>query len=145
MDDPAVQAAVSTLDGNSVALADLVGSVAGQDNRDAFLGLWRQHIGFFVDYTLGKATGDDAAVQQALTDLDGYQAAAGDFFEKITGGEVTADGIVAGLDTHVETVTAAIDALVAGDASAFTKLRAAAQYMPKPALELSTAIVAATS
>ncbi|NNE12641.1 MAG: hypothetical protein HKN41_10420 [Ilumatobacter sp.] len=145
LEAPAVQAAVARLDANSVALADVVGSVAGPENGEAFLGLWRQHIGFFVDYTLGQATDDQAAVDQALTDLAGYQQAAGAFFEEITGGEIPADALIASLDVHVSTLTATIDALVAGDTAVFTNLRAAAQHMPMSALALSTGIVAATS
>ena len=145
MQSPAVQAAVETLDANTVALADAVGSVSTPEDREAFLGLWREHIGYFVDYTLGKATGDQAAVETALTELDGYQQAAGDFFERITGGELPSDALVESLDEHVATLTAAIDAVVAGDASAFMELREAGQHMPMAALALSSAIVAATS
>ena len=145
LEAPAVQAAVTTLDANSVALSEVVGSVAGPENAEAFLGLWREHIGFFVDYTLGKATDDQAAVDQALVNLDGYQEAAGAFFEEITAGELPADALIASLDEHVSTLTLAIDDLVAGDTAAFTDLRAAAQHMPMAALALSTAIVAATS
>ncbi|MCO8126515.1 copper amine oxidase [Acidimicrobiia bacterium EGI L10123] len=145
MEAPAVQAAVATLDANSVELAEVVGSVSTPEDQEAFLGLWREHIGFFVDYTLGKATGDDAAAEQALTDLDGYQQAAGDFFERITGGELPADALVASLDEHVATLTTAIDSLIAGETSVFDDLRAAGQHMPMAAAALSAAIVAATS
>ena len=143
LEAPAVQAAVKTLDANSVALSEAVGSVAGDENGEAFLGLWREHIGFFVDYTLGKATGDQAASDQALTDLAGYQDAAGAFFEEITAGELPADALVESLDVHITTLTAAIDALVAGDATAFDKLQAAADHMPMAAEAISGAIVAA--
>ena len=145
MEAPAVQAAAATLDANSVALSEVVGSVAGPENGEAFLGLWREHIGFFVNYTLGAATGDDAMKDQALTDLQGYQQAAGAFFEEITAGELPADALVANLDMHISTLTAAIDSLVAGDGQVFDLLRDAAQHMPSSALALSTAIVAATS
>jgi cytochrome c556 len=145
MDAPAVQAAVATLDGNTVELAEVVGSVSTPEDQEAFQGLWREHIGFFVDYTLGTATGDQAMVDQALTDLDGYQEAAGAFFEEITGGELPAEALIESLDEHVATLTQAIDAVVAGDASAFTELRQAGQHMPMAALALSSAIVAATS
>jgi ABC-type glycerol-3-phosphate transport system substrate-binding protein len=91
------------------------------------------------------AQSGDAAVEEALTELDGYQQAAGDFFEEITGGELPSDALVESLDVHVATLTTAIDALVAGDASAFTELRQAGQHMPMAALALSSAIVAATS
>jgi hypothetical protein len=145
MDAPAVQAAVATLDANSVELAGVVGSVAGDENEEAFLGLWREHIGFFVDYTLGKATGDEAMAEQALTDLDGYQQAAGAFFEEITGGELPADALIDSLQVHIDTLTTAIDSLIAGETSVFTELREAAQHMPMAAAALSSAIVAATS
>ena len=143
LEAPAVQAAVETLDANSVDLGEAVASVAGDETGEAFLGLWREHIGFFVDYTLGQATGDQAASDQALTDLEGYQQAAGAFFEEITGGELPADALVESLDVHITTLTAAIDALVAGDAQAFDLLQAAADHMPMAATALSTAIVAA--
>jgi hypothetical protein len=143
MEAPAVQAAAGALDENSVALSEAVASVAGDENGEAFLGLWREHIGFFVDYTLGKATDDQAKVDQALTDLDGYQEAAGAFFEEITAGELPADALIESLEGHISTLTAAIDALVAGDASAFDKLQAAADHMPMAASALSGAIVAA--
>ena len=35
---------------------------------------WRKHIGFFVDYTLGKLTNDPAKATKAKADLDGYRA-----------------------------------------------------------------------
>ena len=145
LEAPAVQAAVTTLDGNSVALSETVGSVAGDDNAAAFLELWRQHIGFFVDYTLGKATSDQAMVDEALANLDGYQEAAGEFFDSITNGEVAPDQLIPGLDEHVATLTTAIDSLVAGDPAAFSQLRTAGQHMPMAALLLATGIVAATS
>ncbi len=145
LEAPAVQAAVTALDGNSVEIADVVGSVAGDENREAFLGLWREHIGFFVDYTLGGATGDAAAQEQALADLAGYEDAAGAFFEEITGGALPADAVVANLDMHISTLTATIDALLAGDAAVFSNLRAAGQHMPSTALAISTAVIAATS
>jgi hypothetical protein len=145
LENPNVAAAVATLDVNTVELADVVGSVAGPENGDAFLGLWREHIGFFVDYTLGEATGNAEMKEQALTDLEGYQQAAGAFFEEITGGEISPDDLVPGLDEHVATLTAAIDSMVASDPAAFAQLRTAGQHMPMAALLLSTGIVAATS
>lgn len=145
LDNPAVVAAVETLDENSVALSEVVGSVAGPDNGEAFLGLWRQHIGFFVEYTLGRATGDDARADQAVIDLDGYKQAAGAFFEEITAGELPADAFVANLDGHTSTVIATIDSLVAGDPMVFSNLRMAAQHMSGSANAIATAVIAATS
>jgi len=145
LEAPAAAAAVEVLDGNSVEIADVIGSVAGEEQRDAFLEQWRGHIGFFVDYTLGQATADQAAVDTALSDLDGYRAAAGAFFEEITGGELPAEAVEAELATHVTSLAAAVDALVAGDPTVFTKLREAAQHMPMTANAIAQAVVTATS
>ncbi|MEO8093875.1 MAG: hypothetical protein ABI632_02975, partial [Pseudolysinimonas sp.] len=56
---PKTAAAVQALDDNSVAVSKLVGSVY-PDAEQPFLDSWRSHIPFFVDYTLGKVTGDQA-------------------------------------------------------------------------------------
>ena len=61
--DTQVAGAVKALDDNSVALSKTIGSVY-PDAEKPFLDSWRQHIGFFVDYTLGKATKDDAKVDE---------------------------------------------------------------------------------
>ncbi|MEV7973884.1 hypothetical protein [Cellulomonas sp. NPDC089187] len=113
VDSDAFTAAAATLDANSVALSDAVTSLAGADNGAAFLDLWRQHIGFFVDYAVADATGDEDARQQALTDLDGYRPQAGAFFEQISNGELPADDVAAGLGMHVSTLAGAIDSLAA--------------------------------
>src|SRR5690242_8610794 len=68
--DPSVVAAVTTLDGNSVALSKAIGS-AYPDAEKPFLESWRQHIGFFVNYTLGEATKNTAMMNKAKNELDG--------------------------------------------------------------------------
>jgi len=145
LEAPAAAAAVEVLDANSVEIADVIGSVAGDENREAFLEQWRGHIGFFVDYTLGKATADQAKVDQALTDLDGYRQAQGAFFEEITGGELPADAVESELEVHVDSLATAIDSLVAGDGAVFGQLRQAGQHMPMTANAIAGAVVAATS
>ncbi|WP_147794606.1 copper amine oxidase [Cellulomonas sp. Y8] len=113
VDSPAFTAAAATLDANSVALSDAVTSLAGEENGAAFLDLWREHIGFFVDYAVADATGDEDGRQQALADLDGYRPEAGAFFEKVSNGELPADDVAAGLGMHVSTLAGAIDSLAA--------------------------------
>ncbi len=113
VESPAFTAAAATLDANSVALSEAVASLAGEENGTAFLDLWREHIGFFVDYAVADATGDEEARQQALTDLDGYRPQAGAFFEEISSGELPADDVAAGLGMHVSTLAGAIDSLAA--------------------------------
>ena len=56
--DAEFKAAAGALDANSVDIAKAIGSVYGTDAEQAFLPLWRRHIGFAVDYTVGVATKD---------------------------------------------------------------------------------------
>ncbi|MEP7762556.1 hypothetical protein [Sanguibacter sp. 25GB23B1] len=107
----AFSAAAGVLDANSVALSEGIGSLAGAENGTAFLELWREHIGFFVAYANAVATGDTAATEQALMDLDAYRGVAGDFFEGISNGELPSEAIADGLAMHVQTLGGAIDSL----------------------------------
>jgi len=113
VESPAFTAAAATLDANSVQLSEAVASLAGEENGTAFLDLWREHIGFFVDYAVADATGDEDARNQALMDLDGYRGPAGEFFETVSDGELPADDVAAGLGMHVSTLAGAIDSLAA--------------------------------
>jgi len=132
------EAAAGVLDLNSVDLGDTIDSVyAGA--KDPFLELWRKHIGFFVDYTTARVGGDDAAAQQAKDDLDAYRA---DFDAFLAGANPNlTQGTVADLLLpHVQTVFATIDAAIAGDGTAFDKLRIAAQGGEPIATALAGAI-----
>ena len=75
----------------------------------------------------------------ALADLDAY---AGDFGAFLEGANPNfdADAIAESLGMHVGTLTAAIDAVVAGEADGFTKLRAAAGHMSMTAQYLADGI-----
>ena len=121
--------AFEALDTNSVELADVIGEAAGDDNREAFLSLWRDHIDFFIDYALAAAEDDDDGRQDALDDLDGYTDSAGAFFEDISGGELPAEDVTESLDGHIDTLAAAIDAFAAGDSSAFDDLKIAGDHV----------------
>src|SRR3546814_2398397 len=67
-----------------------------------FLELWRNHIGFFVEYTLGGATGDTAMQEAAGQKLDDYRADFGAFIESATDGELTGDVVAENLQMHVD-------------------------------------------
>jgi hypothetical protein len=54
-----------------VALAQAIGSAYGNGAGDAFLALWRKHIGFIVDYTTGVASKDQKKADKAVADLLG--------------------------------------------------------------------------
>ncbi|MEO6988537.1 MAG: hypothetical protein ABI239_07805 [Aquihabitans sp.] len=132
-------AAAATLDENSVALSEAITSVYGEDAGDAFLELWRAHIGMFVDYTNAKAAGDDKAAQAAQDELADYGVEFGDFIEGANP-NLPSEAIQASLQEHVKTLSAAIDATVAGDADAFSDLRVAAGHMSMTAEALAGGI-----
>ena len=104
--------AVKALDANSVALAKTVGSVYPEAEKP-FLASWRQHIGFFVNYTLGKATKNEQQAAKAKADLDNYRKSFGELINSVIP-ELPADAVAKELVPHVNTLIAAIDADIAG-------------------------------
>ena len=136
--DPAVKGAVATLDANSVALSKALGSVYPSAEAP-FLASWRQHIGFFVNYTLGKATHNAAMVRKAKSDLDGYRTSFGQLIHSVIP-ELPAAAVAKELIPHVQSLLAAIDAAVAGRPDFQTKLAASAEHMVMTADVLAGAI-----
>ena len=135
--DLAAPAAV--LDKNSVALSEAIGSVYGDAAGTQFLDLWRKHIGFFVDYTTGTATKDQAKVDKAKADLDAYRSDFGAFLASANP-NLPKDAVAEELRPHVATLFAAIDAQAAKSPDAVDKLREAAGHMPMTANVLAGAI-----
>ena len=135
-----VQAAVATLDENSVEVAALVGSVY-PDAEQPFLDSWRSHIPFFVNYTLGEATGDEEMSAQAVEDLNGYAVAFGELINSVVP-ELPAEAVQAELEMHAVSLLAAIDANIAGDPEYFSLLKEAAGHMPMTATALAGGIAA---
>ena len=138
-DSPEFTAAAAALDKNSVALSEAIASIYGKGAGDAFLPLWRKHIGFFVDYTLGKLTNDAAKAAKAKTDLDGYRSDFGAFLASANP-NLTKEAVAEALVPHVTATFDAIDGVVAGDGTGFEKLRVAAGHMPMLADTLAGAI-----
>ncbi len=135
-----VGAAVATLDKNTVEIAALIGS-AYPEAEQPFLDSWRSHIPFFVNYTIAKATGDQAGVDQALSDLGGYAVVFGQLINSVVP-ELPADAVQSALETHATSLVAAIDANIAGDPAYFDLLKEAAGHMSMTALALSGGIAA---
>lgn len=135
-----VTGAVAALDDNSVALSKAIGA-AYPDAEKPFLASWRQHIGFFVDYTLGKATKDNAKVTKAKTDLDGYRTGFGQLINSVVP-ELPADAVADELTPHVASLLTAIDAAVTNDPTFQTKLSDSAHHMTMTAAILTGGIVA---
>jgi len=142
LDDPAVVGALAALDENSLAIAGLIGAAAPAE-QEPFLALWREHVGFFMDYAQGAVTGDADAQAAALANLDGYRDASGAFFERVTGGTLPADAVSDNFAMHVNTLIAAFDSLATGEADAFENLHVAAEHMKISALALASGFSAA--
>jgi plastocyanin len=123
------KAAAAQLDANSVDLSKAIGSAYGPDAGAAFLPLWRSHIGMVVDYTVGKATMDQAKQDKAVADLVGYTQDFGAFLSSAN--ENLPKDVVAGLvKDHVLTLKDVIDAQAAGDPKAqFLAIRGAGHHM----------------
>lgn len=133
------EAAARPLDENSLELSRAISSAYGDDAGRQFLSLWRQHIGFFVDYTRAAARGDQAGMSTAKADLDGYRSAFAAFLSAANP-NLGKDAVAAELGVHVDTLIAAIQAQAAKDASQVLKLRDAADHMPHTGFVLASAI-----
>lgn len=135
------KAAAGALDANSVAISKAIGSVYGPDAEKAFLPLWRKHIGFAVDYTVGVATKDKAKQDKAVGNLVQYTQDFGAFLNSAS--PALPKTVVADLvKTHVLTLKDVIDAQAAKDTvKAYTALRTAAGHMHMIADPLADAIV----
>ena len=138
---PEFEAAAAALDANSVDVTKAIGSVYGAEAEQAFLPLWRKHIGMVVDYTMGAATGDRAKQDKAVADLVGYTQDFGAFLQSAN--PHLPKPVVADLvKHHVLTLKAVIDAQVAKDQErAFAALRTGAGHMQMIADPLAGAIV----
>ncbi len=128
-DSAEFEAAAATLDANSVDLSTAIGSLAGPEKEAAFLELWRSHVGNFVSYAVAAQAGDQAGKDQALADLQAYTVSAGMFFEEISAGNLPAAAITESLGMHITTLGAAIDAMAAGDPTAYAKLQDASEHV----------------
>jgi len=133
--------AAAALDANSVAISKAIGSVYGQGAEEAFLPLWRKHIGMVVDYTVGVGTNDKAKQDKAVADLIGYTQDFGAFLQSANPNlpkSVVADLV----KHHVVTLKEVIDAQASKDpAKAYTAVRTAAGHMQMIADPLAEAIV----
>ena len=121
------EAIAGALDRNSVELAEAIASVYGEEAGQKFLDgklLWRDHIGFFVDYTVGLAEKDKAAQKKAVGNLKGYIEAFSAFLAQAT--ELPQDALRQAISEHVNQLKGQIDAYAEGDyEGAYDEVRAA--------------------
>ena len=138
---PEFEAAAAALDANSVDVAKAIGSVYGAEAEQAFLPLWRKHIGMVVDYTVGVASSDRAKQDKAVSDLIGYTQDFGAFLQSANPNLPKA--VVADLvKHHMVTLKDVIDAQAVKDQRrAFAAQRTGAGHMQMIADPLAEAIV----
>ncbi len=85
---PSFKPTAAALDRNSVAISKAIGSIYGAPAGKAFLDgkfMWRDHIRFFVAYTVATAKHDKAGQNRAVANLKTYTVKFGDFLAGATG------------------------------------------------------------
>lgn len=145
-DSPEFRLAADTLDTNSVKVSDAIGSIAAEE-RDGFLDRWRGHVTDFVNYAKGAKEGGNAGKKlqdDATANLAAYAKTSGAFFDKISGGTLAADDIEAAFTEHIGLLAKSVDALAAGDATAYAQLKDAAAHMPMMAQAIAVGVAKAT-
>jgi hypothetical protein len=136
----AFKGAAGGLDANSVDIAKAIGSVYGADAEKTFLPLWRKHIGFVVDYTMGLAAKDKAKQDKAVADLIKYSEDFGAFLSSANPNlpKSAVSDLVKG---HILTLKDVVDAQAAGDWSkAYGAIRSAHHHMQMIGDPLAAAI-----
>jgi len=120
--------AAAALTANGEELADVIGSVYGDEARATFLKGWNDHIGYLVAYTTATAGGDAAGKATAVKDLNAYVESFGTFVAEATG--LPPQAVKQGLKAHVQHHAGIIDAYKAGNyKQAFAIQRAAYEHM----------------
>ena len=134
------EAAASALDKNSIDIAGAIGMVYGKGAQEAFLPLWRKHIGFFVDYTNSVAKMDDMAKKKAVDDLIAYASDFGAFLNSANK-RLPKEAVAELVMSHVTTLAAVVDAQAAKDwKKAYMAEREAFSHMQHIADALADAI-----
>ena len=142
--DPDFKQAAAALDRNSVELSRAIASVYGDGAGKKFLDgklLWRDHIGFFVDYTVGLAKKDKAMQREAVGNLKGYIEAFSAFLSGAT--ELPQGALRTAISEHVMQLKGQIDAYSKGNyAQAYRFAREAYAHMFMTGDTLAGGIVA---
>lgn len=119
----AFPAIAAQLDKNSVALSKAIGSLYGKKAGNTFLNgkyMWRDHIRFFVAYTVALAKHNKAGENRAVNNLKKYVSKFGAFLAGATG--LSKLAVQGDLDAHVLQLKGQLDAYAAGRYSKANKL-----------------------
>jgi hypothetical protein len=143
--DPSVQAAVTLVEGNAETLANAVGGASGTEARGSFLELWRGHVSSLLDRAAAQIDGDTATAGEAESELALFRDATVALLDQVAGPGAGTGDIGSDVDTYLSTINAAIDAVVAGEPTAYDDARAAAAHATDMAARLATGIVTASA
>jgi hypothetical protein len=135
-------AAGAALNTNGTDLGGAIGGLYGDAAKDQWNQIWSAHNGFFVDYTTGVATDDQAMMDKAVQDLTTVYVP--QFAEFLAGAtDLPKDALATLITEHVLTTKAIVDAQGAGDAEAAAAAdREAGMHMQMIGDPLAKAIVA---
>lgn len=112
--DPAFTAAAGALGKNTDDLSAAIASVYGEEAGAKFKEIWASHIGFFVDYTVAAKGGDQAGMDQAVQNLNGYVEAVSTFLSGANP-NLPKDAVAQLVTEHVGLLKEAVDKHGAGD------------------------------
>ena len=140
--DPSFTAAAGALGQNTDGLSAAVASVYGDEAGEQFKEIWASHIGFFVDYTVAAKGGDQAGMDKAVQNLNGYVEAISAFLSGANE-NLPREAVAQLVTEHVGLLKEAVDKHGAGDfaGSYDAQARARTQITTQIADTLAGAIV----
>mgnify|MGYP006204003473 CR=1 FL=1 len=106
--------AAGALGQNTDDISAAIASVYGDEAGAQFKEIWASHIGFFVDYTVGAKTADQAKMDKAVADLNGYVEAISTFLSGANP-NLPKDAVASLVSEHVGLLKTAVDKHGAGD------------------------------
>lgn len=140
--DASFPAAAEALGKNTDELTAAIASVYGEEAGAEFKEIWASHIGFFVDYTVAAKGGDQAGMDKAVQNLNGYVEAISTFLSEANP-NLPKEAVAQLVTEHVTLLKEAVDKHGAGDfaGSYDAQDRARTQITTQIADTLSGAIV----
>ncbi|MCD5323973.1 MULTISPECIES: S-layer homology domain-containing protein [Pontibacillus] len=140
--DPDFEEAAEALNGNTEDLTMAMASVYGVNAGEKFNQLWSDHVGYFVDYVKATAAEDEDAKEEALANLSDYKEEFSTFISNATNGQLKAEALAEGLETHKDQLIRGFNEFVEGDyEAAYETQSEAMEHMYMTSKGLSSAIV----
>lgn len=140
-DTAAAQALQPEVDQNSEQLSQLLGSIYGANVEQAFREVWRNHVGYFVNYAQAAVLNDPNQLRQATQSLDQYARNIGQILGAANS-SITAESVAGLFQSQAQQIARTIDQTVSNDpAQAFASLQTTARASYDISNPLSAAIV----